>query len=368
MGQGRDSRIVGQVSGSVTRRMRDVEQYMRRNTLRYCALRVLRLRPAQDVVNLKLSILALALAIGSQVVWAETSPEKPSHSASTDLMVIGHRGAAGDAPENTLASIREALRQNADAIEVDLHQSLDGVVVAIHDDTVDRTTDGEGKVANLTLAQLKKLDAGAWFDIEYAGQRIPTLDEVLVATPPETTLILELKQGSDIYPGVETRVINTLRSAGRTNVILKSFSVEVLAAFERLGPEFARLYVFVAHIGFLNLIVDDGLRVASAYDDKVSWLQVHSCCITEGFVREAQKQGFRVVAWNVHDSASMREMIDLRVDAIETDYPALLKRILAERANIDGSLHDNVQRPHRGCGNQRRPSIETINLFAGQEG
>ena len=192
-------------------------------------------------MNFKPLILGLVFAIGSQVGWAEIGRVKPFRPASGDLMVIGHRGAAGDAPENTVASIREALRQDADAIEVDLHQSLDGVVVAIHDDTVDRTTDGEGKVANLTVAQLKELDAGAWFDIEYPGQRIPTLDEVLAATPPETTLILELKRGSDVYPGIEARVIDTLRSAGRTNVILKSFSVEVLAAFERLGPEFTRL-------------------------------------------------------------------------------------------------------------------------------
>lgn len=307
-------------------------------------------------MNLKLSILALVFAIGSQEGWAETSPAKPSHSAPIDLMVIGHRGAAGNAPENTLASIREALRQDADAIEVDLHQSLDGVVVAIHDDTVDRTTDGKGKVANHTLAQLKKLDAGAWFDIDYAGQRIPTLAEVLDATPPEATLILELKQGSDVYPGIETRVFNTLRSAGRTNVILKSFSIEVLAALERLGPEFARLYVFVAHIGLLNLVVDDGLRVGNAFDENVSWLQVHSCCITEGYVREAQNHGFRVVAWNVHDAASMREMIDLRVDAIETDYPALLKDIVAESTNIGGSLGYTLPKRSRAMGSESQLS------------
>ncbi len=286
-------------------------------------------------VNLKLAAFAAALAIGPQTGWTDSGSSSTSKFEPVDIMVIGHRGAAGNAPENTLASIREALNQDADAIEVDLHQSADGTVVAMHDDTVDRTTDGEGRVADLTLTQLKKLDAGAWFNTKYAGERIPTLKEVLRTVPEETVLILEVKEGSDTYPGIETSIINTLRGLGRNNIILKSFNIEVLAAFERLAPEFARLYVFNAHIPFLNLIVDDGLRFGNAFDQNVSWLQKHSTFISDGFVRRAQKSGFRVVAWNVHDKESMREMIALGVDAIETDYPGLLKALLAETAGAE---------------------------------
>ena len=245
-------------------------------------------------------------------------------------MVIAHRGAAGSAPENTLAAIDEALKQGADAIEVDLHQSADGVVVAIHDSTLDRTTNGKGKVGDLTIAQLKALDAGRWFDSKFAGERIPTLEEVLQAVPAETTLILEVKDGSETYPGIESHIIRALRQAGRSNVILKSFSIEVLQEFERLGPDYVRLYVFNAHIPVLNLIVDDWLRIGNAFDQNVSWLQKHSSFITEGFVRRAQERGFQVVAWNVHDTPKMREMIGLGVDAIETDYPAKLKGLLAD--------------------------------------
>ena len=205
-------------------------------------------------------------------------------------------------------------------------------MVAIHDDTVDRTTDGTGAVAAHTIAQLKQLDAGAWFDPRFAGARIPTLDEVLHAVPAATVLILEVKAGSETYPGIERRIVAALRRDGRTSVILKSFSIEVLAAFERLGPEYARLYVFNAHIPFLNLIVDDGLRFGNAFDQNVAWLQKHSTFITGGFVRRAQMRGLRVVAWNVHDAETMRAMVALCVDAIETDYPDVLRRVLGEAA------------------------------------
>jgi glycerophosphoryl diester phosphodiesterase len=287
-------------------------------------------------MNLNLTAFVAALAIGPLAGCANAGLSNASNVGPAEIMVIAHRGAAGNAPENTLTAIREALRQDADAIEVDLHQSADGIVVAIHDGTVDRTTDGEGMVADLTITQLKKLDAGAWFDAKYADERIPTLTEVLNTVPEETVLILEVKEGSDTYPDIETRIINTLRRVGRNNVILKSFSVEVLAAFKRLAPEFARLYVFNAHIPFLNLIVDDGLRFGNAFDQNVSWLQKHSTFISEGFVRRAQKRGFRVVAWNVHDRDTMREMILLCVDAIETNYPSVLKALLAETADRAG--------------------------------
>lgn len=269
------------------------------------------------------------------VAWGHTGCENPelpkaSHFDPAKIVVIAHRGAAGVAPENTLVAIREALRRDADAIEVDLHQTRDGVVVAIHDDTVDRTTDGEGKVGESTVAQLKKLDAGAWFDPKFAGERIPTLTEVLDAVPDDTILILEVKEGGDTYPDIEKNIVDALRRSGRQNVVLKSFSIEVLAAFERMAPKITRLYVFNAHVAFLNLILDDGLRFGNAFDQNVAWLQKHSTFITEKFVRRAQRRGFRVVAWNVHDNETMREMICLGVDAIETDYPAVLKTLLAK--------------------------------------
>ena len=129
-----------------------------------------------------------------------------------------HRGAAGRVPENTLPAIREALRLDTDAIEVDLRQSADGVVVAIHDATVDRTTDGSGKVGAMNYKELRALDAGSWFAPRFAGAHLPTLEEILDVVPERTTLILEVKNGD--YPGIVGNIAQRLQNRQRQNVIL----------------------------------------------------------------------------------------------------------------------------------------------------
>src|ERR1700716_3392227 len=96
------------------------------------------------------------------------------------VWVVGHRGAMGHCPENTLASFERGLELGADWIELDVHLSRDGALIVIHDETVDRTTNGRGLVCEHTLAELKELDAGAWFGASFAGERVPSLDEVLV--------------------------------------------------------------------------------------------------------------------------------------------------------------------------------------------
>lgn len=250
-------------------------------------------------------------------------------SPPESMMIIAHRGASGAAPENTLAAIRAAVEQRANAIEVDLHQTRDGRIVLIHDATVNRTTDGKGRVRDYTLAELKRLDAGGWFAPEFADERIPTLEEALPAIPHETVLILEVKDGSDVYPGIERNIAEILAQRSHPDkVILKSFATEVLQAFGQVAPDYPRLYVFNAHIPALSLIADDGLRIGDAFDQDTEWVQKHSTFITRRFVERAHEKGVKVVAWNVHDENKMRDMIALGVDGIETNHPAVLKELL----------------------------------------
>src|SRR5512139_1857475 len=108
-------------------------------------------------------------------------------------IIFAHRGASAHAPENTLAAFELALAQQADAIELDVKLSADGRVIVIHDSTVDRTTDGHGKVKDMSLADLKALDAGSFFSSEFAGEKIPTLDEVFEAVGRRTFINIELK-------------------------------------------------------------------------------------------------------------------------------------------------------------------------------
>src|SRR5688572_11167984 len=123
------------------------------------------------------------------------------------VWVVGHRGAMGYRPENTLASYEHALELGADWIECDVHLSRDGVPVVIHDETLDRTTNGHGLVRDHSLAELKRLDAGAWFGAEYAGERLLTLHELLEwARARDTVVDVEVKNAPLYYDGIEAKV------------------------------------------------------------------------------------------------------------------------------------------------------------------
>src|SRR5438445_3289928 len=134
------------------------------------------------------------------------------------VWVVGHRGAMGHCPENTLASFERGLELGADWIEMDVHLSRDGELVVIHDETVDRTTNGSGLVQDHTLVELNELDAGSWFGAAYVGQRIPTLGEVLDwARFRGAVLDIEIKNAPIYYAGIEEMVVHTLDRYGMTD-------------------------------------------------------------------------------------------------------------------------------------------------------
>ncbi|MGH7411421.1 MAG: glycerophosphodiester phosphodiesterase family protein, partial [Candidatus Methylomirabilis sp.] len=124
---------------------------------------------------------------------------------------IAHRGASALAPENTMAAFEKAIELGADVIELDLHLTRDGELVVIHDDTLDRTTDGRGPVHGRSLEEIRRLDAGRWFGQAFAGERIPTLSEVLDRFAGKIPLALEVKAGSAFFPGIEERLVSALR-------------------------------------------------------------------------------------------------------------------------------------------------------------
>src|SRR5512136_2058667 len=126
------------------------------------------------------------------------------------VLRVGHRGARGHAPENTLASFDLAVEMGVNVVETDVHLSKDGEVVLIHDHTVDRTTNGHGFVKDLTLAELKQLDAGAWFDPRFAGEGVLTLGELLAWAHNRVGVAIEIKNGPIYYPGIAEKIIRLL--------------------------------------------------------------------------------------------------------------------------------------------------------------
>src|SRR6516165_3787782 len=152
------------------------------------------------------------------------------------MLVIAHRGASGHAPENTMAAFRKAVAQRAAFIETDLQLSRDAHFVAVHDDTVNRTTNGRGSVHELTLAELRELDAGSWFGSEFSGERIPTIEEILqFSKKNDVVFYLEIKAGGSW--GGEHVLIGALRESGEiARTIVISFDAAILAAVRKLEP------------------------------------------------------------------------------------------------------------------------------------
>lgn len=161
--------------------------------------------------------------------------------------VIGHRGSAGTHPENTMLSFQEAHRVGADAIEFDVQVSHDGVPVVIHDEKVDRTTNGSGWVKDLTFEELQRLDAGSWKHESFAGAQIPALSEVLAwAKDTELFLNIELKTGVIQYPQLEELVIRQVEAYGLQNrVILSSFNHYSLVEAHRINPDIETAILFM---------------------------------------------------------------------------------------------------------------------------
>src|SRR3954468_23083058 len=176
-------------------------------------------------------MLAWSGASGSRPPERNLRSETAGYEAGRKtVLVIAHRGASGHAPENTLAAFRRAVALGATFIETDLQLSRDARFVAIHDDTVNRTTNGQGKVHDLSLAELRRLDAGSWFGSEYAGERIPTLEEILeFSKKNDVVFYLELKPTGAW--GGEHALISALRDSGEiVRTIVISFDTGIIGS------------------------------------------------------------------------------------------------------------------------------------------
>jgi glycerophosphoryl diester phosphodiesterase len=247
--------------------------------------------------------------------------EHPALHATRPL-VIAHRGGALLRPENTLPAFDHAASLGADGFELDVHLSRDGVPVVIHDSTLERTTGGAGRVADLTADELARIDVGD-------GAGVPRLVDVLTRYATER-VIIELK-GS--RPELATRVVDEIRRAGAANrVLLGGFSRRALAAARARGPELAtgaareeiRLAVYGTWVRLP--IRSTGYRCFQVPEGR-GWQRV----VTPRFVRAAHAAGLPVYVWTVNDPADMRRLLDWGVDGLITDRPDVALEVVRAR-------------------------------------
>ena len=239
------------------------------------------------------------------------------------VLNFAHRGASHDAPENTLAAFHLARDLGADGVELDVQASKDGEAVVIHNFTVDATTDGQGAVNDKTLAELKELDAGYWFDERYAGQRIPTLQEVIVEVGHQLLLNIELKTqglGSARLAAEVVRLIEDHNLVHRT--IVSSFNPFALRQVKRLNPRINTGPIHSFDLpGHLVRTLLTLLTVPNA-------LHPDKNLLAREYMNWAQEKGYRVNAWTVDEPAEMKRLIALGVDGIITNRPHVLRNIL----------------------------------------
>ena len=241
------------------------------------------------------------------------------------MLAIAHRGASGHAPENTLAAFRKAVAMGAAFIETDLQLSRDARLVAIHDDTVNRTTNGQGGVHDLTLAELRRLDAGSWFGSEFAGERIPTVEEILeFARKHDVVFYLELKPAGSW--GGEHALVSALRESkeiARSAVI--SFDPAIILNIRNLEP------TLMTGLLYEGQLPDP---IAKAVEIGARQLAVRGDLVTPRLLKEAREKDLQVICWTVNHPAHMRLLAEAGVNGIMSDYP---DRLLEVTRRKDGN-------------------------------
>ena len=238
-----------------------------------------------------------------------------------DVWVVGHRGASGHAPENTMAAFRRAVELGATFIETDLQLSRDARFVALHDTSLDRTTNGRENVHDFTLAQLRELDAGSWFSPEFVGERIPTLEEILAfAHETEVILYLEIKVGG--VWGTEHALVAALADAKMVErVVILSFDLAILLAVRKRNSALMTGYLFDwPYPDAVERAVRVGARQLAPRGDLV----------TPALIEAARNADLQVVTWTINEPAQMRHLAAAGVHGIMTDYPDRLVGALKE--------------------------------------
>ncbi|PGN03341.1 glycerophosphodiester phosphodiesterase [Priestia megaterium] len=231
---------------------------------------------------------------------------------------IAHRGASAYAPENTIAAFDKAVEMKADYIEIDVQRSKDGKLVVIHDTTVDRTTDGSGKVGNLTFNELRNLDAGSWKGEQFAGAQIPTFDEILDRYHGKIGILIELK-APELYPGVEENIAGKLKEQNldkpqNEKIIVQSFNHNSMKKMNELLPK--------VPIGVLTSssadTTEQALQEFSIYAD---YFNPSYGIVTPDLVNQVHSLGMKIGSWTVRSQEAANFLLNVGVDAIITDYP-----------------------------------------------
>ena len=236
----------------------------------------------------------------------------------TSVEVMAHRGDSGNAPENTLVAFRQAIEMGADWIELDVHLTQDGILVVMHDPTVDRTTSGKGAVADMTYAEIQALDAGSWFDAAFRGERVPSLQDALELNAQHTRWNIEIKAPSKAAGNPAQKVLGQVHHMGIADrCLISSFDESILLEVHMLDKSIA-----TAIIGSGTELLDKAAATSA------QMINPNKKGVDAQLVTEAHHHGLMVNVWPLDEPEEMRRYIDMGVDIITTNFPARLLKVL----------------------------------------
>lgn len=278
---------------------------------------------------------AVSVMLAIMFVTAQPAANHAFFAGGNRVQVIAHRGGAALRPENTLAAFAHAAELGADMLEMDVRLSSNGMIVVIHDATVDRTTDGSGRVNDLPLDRLRVLDAGyRWsadggrtYPYRGAGIRIPTLDEVFVR---HATMRMNIEM-KDPDLALAQRLCELVRSRGmNAKVLIASFHSEVMTTFRAQCPEVATSMTASEARLFVGLHL---ASLSTAYSPGAHALQIpyrfgEHILATPALIQAARRRNLATHVWTINDEARMRELIATGIDGIITDRPNLLLQLI----------------------------------------
>jgi len=241
-------------------------------------------------------------------------------AGSGKVLVIGHRGAMGYVPENTMASFQRGYEMGSDLIELDTHMSRDGRLIVMHDGDVGRTTNGSGHIKDMTLDEIGSLDAGSYFGSDFKGERVPILSEVLVWAKDKAPLVVEVKGDPHPAEGIEEQLVDLLREKDMLDrVMVISFHHTCVKKVKEVEPSIATGVLFTGRL--VNSV--EAAKAALADSVRPSWKYWSS-----DLVDEVRRAGLTASTWTVNDEETMEYLVGLGIDSIGTNYPDRLRAVL----------------------------------------
>lgn len=242
-------------------------------------------------------------------------------------LVIAHRGASGEAPENTGSAFLLAIEQQCDMIELDIQLTTDGQFIICHDEDVSRTTSGTGMIHELTLSELRQLDAGSWFGPSFAGERLLLLKELFEFIPPAISLNIEVK--TPLNDLTQAQLIRLIREYHRTHTaVISSFDHKLLYRLKKAAPD---IRIGLLYIGKLT----HPLQLVRQFELEVHSLHPYYPLIDPEDIQALRASGLQTYAWTVNDPEAMQRLIDAQVSGIITDYPARMRELLRKAKEGD---------------------------------